>query len=154
LLKETQQFYEQECKPYLETHGIIEFMKKIESRLKEEESRIESYLHHSSRNVLITLCEKIMIQNFFLSFEREFSPLLSQNRTEDLQRLYRLLSRVADSLSGISLSFEKYVIESGTSSLASLTSSSNASSSNTAAGNDDGEEDKKDEKVVCLISNI
>ena len=145
-LTKTLAFYERECKPFLDAHGIIEYMKKVDCRLKEEDDRIDSYLHHSSRDTLITQCEKLLIHNFFPSFEAEFPNLLTANRTDDLQRMYKLLSRVKDSLVGLRNTFETYVNKYGLDALASL-----ATSSNPGPTNDDGaEEEKKDEKLVLF----
>lgn len=46
----TEQYYKQESNDFVAQNSVTDYMKKVEARLKEEEDRVELYLHSSTRN--------------------------------------------------------------------------------------------------------
>lgn len=56
-LQATEIYYKAESDAFVATNSVIDYMKKAETRLKEEEDRIELYLHASTRpKVCIVHC--------------------------------------------------------------------------------------------------
>ncbi|KAK4705022.1 cullin 1, partial [Phenoliferia sp. Uapishka_3] len=89
-LAATEVFYKAESEQYIGDNSVTEYMKKAETRLAEEENRIDMYLHASTRK-----------------------SLLDQEREVDLQRMYLLLSRIPNGLDPLRERFEQHVKKAG-----------------------------------------
>lgn len=109
----TEEFYRSESTDFIAKTSITEYMQKAEMRLKEEEDRVEMYLHQSSRRVLVTTCETVLVKDQAARLQDEFQKLLDQEKEEDLARMYGLLARIADGLEPLRLQFEAVIKASG-----------------------------------------
>jgi cullin 1 len=90
-------------------------MKKAETRLAEEEGRVQMYLHPDIYGPLMKTCQKVLIQEHAPLLREEFQVLLDNDRQSDLQRMYNLLSRIPDGLEPLRTKFEAHVRRAGTS---------------------------------------
>ena len=109
----TKQFYRVECGSYISTNPVTEYMKKATYWLDEEESRVVSYLHVSTREPLIKATELVLLTEHVTALQDEFQPLLERDKIEDLARMFKLLSRVPETLGKLRDLFEKHVKQAG-----------------------------------------
>jgi cullin 1 len=53
----TEQFYKTESENFLAQNPVPDYLKKAEERLREEENRVDRYVHSKTRKFLISKCE-------------------------------------------------------------------------------------------------
>lgn len=51
-IEATEKYYSHESATFLQEHSVPEYLKKAEERLREEEDRVERYLHFSTRKTV------------------------------------------------------------------------------------------------------
>lgn len=108
-ITETTKYYKQESTNLLEDYNVVDYMKKCETRLNEEISRSNNYLEtHTSKCLVETLNETLIKDHADLMYDK-FIQLLELNEIDDIQRMYKLLSRVPSTLEPLADSFEKYI---------------------------------------------
>ncbi|KAK4056472.1 ubiquitin ligase (cullin) of SCF [Microbotryomycetes sp. JL221] len=112
-LAATELFYKVESEQFIGANSVTEYMKKAESRLAEEESRVDLYLHASTRKGLVAKCEEVLVKNHSGKMQEEFLRLLEQEQEPDLHRMYLLLSRIPQGLDPLRDNFEQHVKKSG-----------------------------------------
>ena len=88
-------------------------MKKAETRLSEEDGRVDLYLHPDIRQHLMFACESVLIGEHSAILREEFQILLDNDRRDDLARMYNLLSRIPDGLDPLRVKFETHVRKAG-----------------------------------------
>lgn len=112
-LAATEQFYEAESKQFVAENSVVEYMKKAETRLNEEEERVRMYLHPDIGQPLKKACNKVLIADHAGILKDEFQILLDTDREEDMARMYNLLSRLTDGLDPLRQKFETHVRKAG-----------------------------------------
>jgi cullin 1 len=90
-LDTTESFYKAESEAFLAKYGITEYLKKVEEWLREEEGRVERYLHESTKEPLIRKCEDVLIRERS-ELIRETLQSLPDRSDEDLERMNALLA--------------------------------------------------------------
>lgn len=113
-------YYKKESEAFLAENTVSEYLKKAEDRLREEEDRVERYLHTKTRKELITKCEHVLIREHAELMWDNFQKLLDFDQDEDLQRMYALLSRIPEGLEPLRKRFELHVKQAGLSSVLKL----------------------------------
>ncbi|EHK21347.1 uncharacterized protein TRIVIDRAFT_170804 [Trichoderma virens Gv29-8] len=98
-LSATKEFYQAESKQFVAENTVVEYMKKAEARLAEEEER--------------RCCNQALIADHSLSLREEFQVLLDNDREDDMARMYNLLSRIPDGLDPLRTRFETHVRKAG-----------------------------------------
>jgi cullin 1 len=119
-LEATKQFYEAESKQFVAENSIVEYMKKAEARLAEEEERVKMYLHADIILPLRKTCNTALIADHSAVLRDEFQTLLDNDRYEDMQRMYNLLSRIPDGLDPLRTKFETHVRNAGLNAVAKV----------------------------------
>lgn len=112
-LEATKTFYQQESKQFVAENSIVEYMKKAEIRLEEEEQRVTMYLHPDIIVPLRKACNAALIADHSVLLRDEFQILLDNDRVEDMHRMYVLLARITDGLDPLRTKFEAHVRRAG-----------------------------------------
>lgn len=112
-LDATKEFYQAESKQFVLENPVVEYMKKAEVRLAEEENRVDMYLHQDIAQPLRKCCNQALIADHSVLLRDEFQVLLDNNREEDMARMYKLLSRITDGLEPLRNKFETHVRKAG-----------------------------------------
>ncbi|GJN80940.1 hypothetical protein PLIIFM63780_004470 [Purpureocillium lilacinum] len=112
-LAATKEFYQAESKQFVAENSVVEYMKKAETRLAEEEERVSMYLHQDIAVPLKKCCNMALIADHSTLLREEFQVLLDSDREEDMARMYNLLSRIPDGLEPLRTKFETHVRKAG-----------------------------------------
>lgn len=112
-LEATMNYYRTESKHFVAENSVVEYMKKAEARLAEEEGRVKMYLHPEIMSHLMKTCQKVLIQEHAALLQEEFQNLLDNDRQDDLARMYSLLSRIPEGLEPLRRKFETHVRNAG-----------------------------------------
>ena len=107
----TEQYYKKESETFLAENSVSDYLKKAEDRLREEEDRVECYLHTKTRKELIAKCEHVLIREHAELMWDSFQSLLDYHKDEDLQRMYTLLSRIPEGLGPLRERFEAHGVK-------------------------------------------
>ncbi|KAI5284871.1 hypothetical protein KEM54_001005 [Ascosphaera aggregata] len=116
----TRVYYENEARQFVAENSIVEYMKKAEARLDEEQARINLYLHPDITKSLMQATEEVLVAQQSNLLRDEFQPLLDAERQDDLARMYKLLSRIAGGLEPLRSKFEAHVRKAGLAAVAKL----------------------------------
>ena len=119
----TEKYYTTESETFLAENSVSDYLKKAEERLKEEEDRVDRYLHTHTRKALVSKCEHVLIREHSEKMWDEFQKLLDFDKDEDLQRMYALLARMSDGLEPLRKKFEEHVKRSGLAAVEKLVNS-------------------------------
>ncbi|KAM3463745.1 hypothetical protein BB8028_0002g05280 [Beauveria bassiana] len=112
-LEATKEFYESESKQFVAENSVVEYMKKAETRLAEEEQRVDMYLHHDIAVPLKRTCNQALIADHANLLRDEFQILQDNDREEDMARMYNLLARIPNGLDPLRTKFENHVRRAG-----------------------------------------
>ena len=119
-LAATEAYYERESDSFVIENSVSDYLKKAEERLEEEEDREERYLHPTTRRLLITKCEHILVRAHAELMWENFQSLLEYDKYEDLQRMYSLLSLIPEGLGPLWRKFEEHVKRTGLAAVSEL----------------------------------
>ncbi|KAF8204573.1 Cullin [Pholiota molesta] len=119
-IQTTETYYKKESETFLAENSVPDYLKKAEERLREEENRVERYLHTKTRKELISKCENVLIREHGELMWESFQNLLDFDQDEDLQRMYSLLSRIPEGLEPLRKRFEGHVKQAGLAAISKL----------------------------------
>ncbi|EGW31269.1 SCF ubiquitin ligase [Spathaspora passalidarum NRRL Y-27907] len=108
-LKATEEYYSRESSKFLAEHNVVDYMKKCEARLSQEISRSNNYLEEHTKNPLLDTLNNALIKNHAQEMYDQFLILLEQNQIEHIQRMYKLLYKVPDTLVHLADTLEEYI---------------------------------------------
>ncbi|KAJ1968156.1 ubiquitin ligase (cullin) of SCF [Dispira parvispora] len=112
-IQTTRSFYTQESDQYRTQHSIVDYLKQAEMWIQEEEQWCERFLPKITLEPLQETCNVVLIESPLPAVCQEFSPLLKRDATDDLARIYRLLSRLHDGLKPLLKAFMEHVKDAG-----------------------------------------
>ena len=81
-LQETEVYYTAEATKFIEENSVSDYMKKVETRLQEENRRLQSYLHQSTEAELVAKLELVLIAKHRERMSDEFQNLLENDKNE------------------------------------------------------------------------
>ncbi|KAI9139305.1 Cullin-3 [Paraphysoderma sedebokerense] len=112
-LEASHEFYCIESQLLLGNGDVIGYLRKIESRLSEEEVRVAGYLYYPTLPKIIRIVEKELIQNHLKTMiEMEGSGvvnIIETRRIDDLRRMYNIFSRVPTGLEELRNAIANYI---------------------------------------------
>jgi len=112
-LEATQVFYSLEGTRLLEQSEVPEYLKHVERRLEEEQTRVLQYLDPSTRKPLIMSAEnELLTKHVDAILTKGLDDMMRTKRVDDLRRLHRLLDRV-DALDAVRTAFNTFIKCSG-----------------------------------------
>jgi cullin 1 len=122
-LAATKEFYQSESKQFVAENSVVEYMKKAEVRLAEEEERVNMFLHQDIAIPLKKACNQALIADHSMLLREEFQVLLDNDREDDMARMYNLLSRIPEGLEPLRTRFETHVRNAGLAAVQKVNSS-------------------------------
>lgn len=81
-LEATEVYYKTESEKFISENSIPDYMKKAETRLNEEEGRVQVYLHPTTHKTLIPICETVLVKNQEESIWDGFQGLLNADKQD------------------------------------------------------------------------
>lgn len=108
----TREFYEVKSRAWLDQDSCPDYMEKAENCVLEEERRLSSYIHPSSKDLLMTAARDELLkahQDELLNKKSGIASLLEKEAKEDLARMYRLYESVQDGLKPVAQAMKKHV---------------------------------------------
>jgi cullin 1 len=112
-LNATAAYYQHESTNFLATQSVVDYMIRAESRLAEESTRVDLFLHPSTKKPLLARCEEVLIKAHKETLEAEFQGLIDSDRQVDLKRLYGLLCKITPGLDVVKVKFEGHIRKAG-----------------------------------------
>ncbi|QLI73171.1 Vegetative incompatibility protein HET-E-1 [Metarhizium brunneum] len=112
-LEATRLYYRAESKHYLAENGVVEYMRRAELRLDEEDELVRACLHHNTADPLRQICIQVLIAEHSEILRNNFQSLLDTGREEDMARTVNLLSRMPDGLAPLLSKFETHLRKAG-----------------------------------------
>lgn len=116
-LEDTGEFYRRTSATWAEEDSFPDFMIKADTSIMAELDRAGQYLNPQTQERLLRVCEKeVLINHQTKMLEKENSglvALLRHNKTDDLQRLFRLYSRVPYGLVPVGQILKKHIQKEG-----------------------------------------
>lgn len=116
LLTSTREYYTKKREDWI-NDSTSDYLIKAEKALSEERKRVEDYLNSASEaKMLMVVEEEILEKEEMVLLEKEASgcrALLQNDKSEDLQRMFRLLGRLENGLNPMSTIFQSFVTSIG-----------------------------------------
>lgn len=109
----TKERYKQQSESFLAGSDILDYLKRVEKQLREDEDRVEKYLNMRTRNALPSRCYPILIYKHAELIRGTFKNLLDCGKDEDLRHMYAVLSRIPQALNLLCKQFEEHVKKAG-----------------------------------------
>lgn len=119
-IEETKVYFRLESEKFIAENSFSDYMKKVETRIEEEEHRLHLYLFQETLNPLLKTLEQVFVQKHLDSFIENFQPYLNDNKQEDLSRLYSLVVKIENGLVPIKEKFEIHIRNMGLNSMEKL----------------------------------
>lgn len=114
-IETTEAFYKAKAPEYLELHGVQNYMRYADLKLREEEIRAQKYLETNSDSVqlLTDRCVVVLVSNFRHTILAECTDMIKSNDTEKLSLLFKLMDRVPDGILKMLKDLEDYIVSAG-----------------------------------------
>lgn len=117
LLTSTREYYSKKREEWITNESTPDYLIRAEKVLEEEKTRVHDYLNPSSESKLLKVVEEEILEKAEKTLlEKEGSGcrvLLENDKSEDLQRMYKLFLRLEHGLSPIAAIVEKFISDKG-----------------------------------------
>ncbi|RZC74922.1 hypothetical protein C5167_050408 [Papaver somniferum] len=118
-LTDTADYYTRKASSWIQEDSCPDYMIKAEECLKREKDSVTKYLHSiTEKKLLEKVQEHLLLNNAQQLLEKEHSGchvLLRDDKTTDLDRMYRLFVNIKNGLNPITAAFKLHVTSDGTS---------------------------------------
>ncbi|KAL2919457.1 hypothetical protein HK105_201103 [Polyrhizophydium stewartii] len=111
-LDASETFYARESEILLKECNAIDFLKRAEKRLEEEDQRVEHYLAPATGAKIRAIVESHLLQGnvtSIIEMDSGLVSLINNDRLDDLSRMYRLLGRVPNGHPALRAALAKFV---------------------------------------------
>ncbi|EFO86912.1 hypothetical protein GCK72_010370 [Caenorhabditis remanei] len=109
MLNDTEIYYSSLAQKMLAELSCSAYMEQVIIMLEQEEIRAKKYLHESSVEKVISLCQRVMIKAHKEKLHSVCHDLITNEENKDLRNMYRLLKPIQAGLSVMVKEFEEYV---------------------------------------------
>lgn len=117
-LERTKDFYAREASLFIEESTCAEYLRKAERRMREEETRVETYLDSQTMSKVREMTEHELIYNYMQRLvdmpNSGLIWMLRNDKCYDLQLMYTLLRNLPDGETALKNNFKNEVLERGT----------------------------------------
>lgn len=137
-LEATKSFYAAESNEYLSSHNIVDYMRKAEQRINEEESRETLYLDEHSKKPLTDALNDTLIVAHSQTLYNEFNNLLDQHQIDHISKMFNLFNRVPSTLEPLAKKFSDYIETQGLNAIDNLLNDTQNEASKESVTNEDG----------------
>jgi len=113
LLVSTRNFYGRRREEWIAVDSTPDYLVKAEKALDQEKERIGAYFNLSSESKVLKVCEEELLENCQTTLlEKEGSGckvLLANDKTEDLERMFKLFNRLDNGLNPMAQILKEYI---------------------------------------------
>ena len=107
-LEQTERYLVLKSQTFLASNSVCDYVHQV-NRMLEVENRVALYLHPSSRQTLLDICQRVLIENHRECIHNEFQKLLIKNERDNIRHMYSLLSLQPNDPTDMALSFQRHV---------------------------------------------
>lgn len=116
-LATSEEFYKAEAERLLDMHDAAHYLRHVERRFVEEETRVTIYLSSATDKPLSRIIERTLLTTHLQSVidmpGSSIVTMLDEERREDLARLYRLFWRVSEGPAVLKTALKNYIASQG-----------------------------------------
>jgi len=116
-LEQTRNFYKIESQAFLENNTVPDYLRKVQTRLKEEQQRQENYLDATTQSHLREVCETELIVNhaekLVLNQNTGAAYMFKEKKIRDMGRMYGLLRRKKQCLEPLKKALRDFIFNRG-----------------------------------------
>ncbi|XP_066586971.1 cullin-5 [Prorops nasuta] len=114
-IEATEAFYWVKAQEQLSLHGVENYMKYAEAKLREEEMRAQKYLEPNSSSVqlLTECCVRVLVATFKTAILAECPHMIQHQKTEKLRLMLKLMDRIPDGVCPMLRYLEEHIQSAG-----------------------------------------
>lgn len=114
-IQATEAFYWVKAPEYLSMHGVENYMRYADLKLREEELRAQKYLEPNTASMqrLTDCCVKVLVATFKPAILAECPRMIQHNQTDKLRLMLKLMDRVPDGVSPMLRNLEEHIASAG-----------------------------------------
>jgi cullin 1 len=112
LLRNTREYYAKKREDWV-NESTADYLIKAEDALNEERARVADYLNNSSESKLLRIVEEEIVEAAQKNIPSGCRALLHDDKSEDLQRMFRLFNSRENALRSMARSFQEFVASMG-----------------------------------------
>merc|ERR1711862_865388 len=113
----TREYYAKRRQEWIASDSTPDYLIKAERSLNEERNRVADYLNSATESKLLRVCEEEILEKVEqMLLEKEGSgcrALLTNDKSEDLRRMFRLFSRLEKGLNPMADIVQKFISDMG-----------------------------------------
>ncbi|KAI4488508.1 hypothetical protein M0802_011548 [Mischocyttarus mexicanus] len=114
-IEATEAFYWVKAPEQLSLHGVENYMRYAESKLREEELRAQKYLEPNSASVqlLTDCCVRVLVATFKPAILAECPRMIQHHQTDKLRLMLKLMDRVPEGVGPMLRNLEEHIASAG-----------------------------------------